>query len=166
MSMELYRCYAHDGSLLYVGISLNALNRLRKHKFKSMWFGSLTNLTVEHFPTRMAALIAEQQAIIREKPVYNRFRPVEKGDMPEAWTLEKRRLQSDLVRIGQARARAEGRFPGRPSRYSDALIGEAIRRHDSGEPWAAIAAGLSISEPWLYARVSKFRKRISERLTE
>ena len=65
---------------------------------------------------------------------------------------------SELIRAGQAKARVAGRVGGRRVTYPEALIRQAIRRHDSGETWAAIAASLRISDTWLYARVSKLRR--------
>ena len=65
---------------------------------------------------------------------------------------------SEVVRAGQAKARAAGRAFGRPTSYSDALIREAVRRHDSGETWAAAATAVGISVDWLYARLRKLRR--------
>lgn len=66
--------------------------------------------------------------------------------------------RGELIRIGQARARAAGRVGGRRTMYPDAVIREAIRRHDSGETWAAAATALGMSVDWLYARVRKLRR--------
>jgi DNA invertase Pin-like site-specific DNA recombinase len=66
--------------------------------------------------------------------------------------------RSELIRVGQAKARVAGRVGGRRARYPDAVIREAIRRHDSGETWAAAATALGISVDWLYARVRKLRR--------
>ena len=38
----LYRHFAADGSLLYVGISLSALNRLGQHKQNAEWFDKIS----------------------------------------------------------------------------------------------------------------------------
>ena len=64
----------------------------------------------------------------------------------------------ERVRAGQARAKAAGKIAGRPGLYSDALIREAIRRHDRGETWAAAAAAVGISVDWLYVRLRKLRR--------
>jgi DNA invertase Pin-like site-specific DNA recombinase len=79
---------------------------------------------------------------------------VQKGPLSK----EMHAIHGERVRAGQARARAEGKPAGRPGLYSDALIREAIRRHDKGETWAAAAAALGISVDWLYARVRKLRR--------
>lgn len=70
---------------------------------------------------------------------------------------ERRAIHAERVRAGQALARAVGKL-GRPRRYTDAMIREAMRRHESGETWAATAAALSISLETLYARVRKLRR--------
>ena len=39
----MYRHFGADGSLLYIGISLNALNRLRQHQ-SSRWFDKIARV--------------------------------------------------------------------------------------------------------------------------
>jgi excinuclease UvrABC nuclease subunit len=68
---KLYRHFDAAGELLYVGISLNAVYRLSQHKDHSAWFSSISNVTIETFPTRKDALDAETTAIIKEKPKHN-----------------------------------------------------------------------------------------------
>lgn len=65
---------------------------------------------------------------------------------------------SRQTRAGLARARAAGRIGGRRIVYPDAVIREAIRRHESGQTWAAAAAAIGISVWWLYARVRELRR--------
>lgn len=68
---DLYRAFAADGSLLYVGISFSALERLRQHRSDSAWFPTMHTLTIERFASREEALSAEAAAIKREKPLCN-----------------------------------------------------------------------------------------------
>lgn len=68
---DLYRAFAADGSLLYVGISFSALERLRQHRSDSAWFPTMHTLTIERFSSRQEALSAEAAAIKREKPLCN-----------------------------------------------------------------------------------------------
>lgn len=72
MNTDLYRHFDSNGNLLYVGISLSTLNRLGQHKDNSHWFNSISNITIEKFNNRDKALIAERDAIINEKPLYNK----------------------------------------------------------------------------------------------
>ena len=68
---NLYRHYDKDNKLLYIGISLNSIARLNQHRKHSDWFKDITNVKIEPFYTRDAALKAEQTAIIAEKPLHN-----------------------------------------------------------------------------------------------
>jgi DNA invertase Pin-like site-specific DNA recombinase len=79
---------------------------------------------------------------------------VQKGPLSK----EMHAIHGERVRAGQARARAEGKFAGRPGLYSDEVIREAIHRHDRGETWAAVATTVGISIDRLYARVRKLRR--------
>jgi hypothetical protein len=68
---SLYRHFAADGSLLYVGISLSWPTRTKAHAASSGWFGSVAKVEIEHLPSREAALTAEREAIRRERPRFN-----------------------------------------------------------------------------------------------
>ena len=91
---ELYRHYDKDGLLLYVGISLSALNRLSQHKTQSRWFIKIDTVKVTHYTSRKAALAAEKRAIKSEKPKYNKtygtYRTVEPKQLVE-------KTRSDLL---------------------------------------------------------------------
>jgi predicted GIY-YIG superfamily endonuclease len=75
MKNQLYRHFNKDGVLLYVGISLSALNRLGQHSDHSHWFGAISRVEIENFPTRESALEAEALAIHDEKPLHNIMKP-------------------------------------------------------------------------------------------
>lgn len=75
----LYRHFAADDRLLYVGISFSAVSRLSQHNTQAHWSGHIARMTVEWFDTRAAALDAETNAIFNEKPLHNRKRPTPKG---------------------------------------------------------------------------------------
>jgi predicted GIY-YIG superfamily endonuclease len=66
----LYRHYDKHNNLLYVGISVNALRRLKQHK-KKRWYSQIAKVTLETYPTRNKALQAEEKAIKSEKPYWN-----------------------------------------------------------------------------------------------
>lgn len=66
----LYRHFDAAGSLLYVGISLNAIARLSQHK-QSKWSADIAKVEIEHYPTLRKALEAEKLAIQAEKPRWN-----------------------------------------------------------------------------------------------
>lgn len=72
---HLYRHFDAEGALLYVGISLSAVNRLSQHKDCSHWFDDIARVDIETFPSRHEALRAEKAAILAENPRHNLRRP-------------------------------------------------------------------------------------------
>ena len=82
MRCQLYRQFAEDGTLLYVGVSLNTAARLISHRAKSDWYPRISKLTIETFETREAALMAEAKAIDEEKPICNKIRGIAIVPMP------------------------------------------------------------------------------------
>lgn len=71
VATSLYRHFASDGTLLYVGISLSWPARTKQHAHGSRWFEQVAKVDIERFPNREAALEAEREAIKREKPKFN-----------------------------------------------------------------------------------------------
>lgn len=68
----LYRLYDVDAVLLYVGISWNPGQRFTLgHSLDKPWWADVAHTTLEHFPTRAAALVAERAAIVAERPLHN-----------------------------------------------------------------------------------------------
>lgn len=68
---QLYRHYNKDGVLLYVGISFSAIVRQVHHKKFSHWYSEVCRIDIETFPYRREALVAEKNAIAKEKPLHN-----------------------------------------------------------------------------------------------
>jgi len=71
METALYRHYDQQENLLYVGISLAAMNRLATHERNANWFSKITRVDMERFSDRKQALIAEKEAIKSENPLHN-----------------------------------------------------------------------------------------------
>lgn len=71
MRTSLYRHFSSDGTLLYVGISINALTRLLQHRSNSVWGRDIARVEIEHYPSRMAAKAEEDRAIANERPLHN-----------------------------------------------------------------------------------------------
>lgn len=67
----LYRHFGADGALLYVGVSLSHVARLSQHSDHSHWYSLIASVKIEYHESREAALIAEREAIIKEKPLHN-----------------------------------------------------------------------------------------------
>ena len=68
---ELYRYYDEKGLLLYVGISLSSVARQAQHKLASSWYQKAVLCKISRYENREKALIAERDAIMKEKPAYN-----------------------------------------------------------------------------------------------
>lgn len=73
---NLYRHFDATGRLLYVGMSLNAIARLVKHREESHWFNQITRVEIEWHKSREHAAYAEAIAIRDEEPLYNIAKPV------------------------------------------------------------------------------------------
>lgn len=72
MMTSLYRHFGKSGELLYIGISLSVVHRLSQHVDSAAWATKIAKVTVEYFPTRQRALDAERNAIMAERPKYNK----------------------------------------------------------------------------------------------
>jgi excinuclease UvrABC nuclease subunit len=79
----LYRHFDASGTLLYVGISLNAFQRLAQHRADSHWFSQITRVEIEWLDSRSLALEAEANAITRELPRFN----VQRARLPKDATV-------------------------------------------------------------------------------
>ena len=74
--IALYRHFDSLRNLLYVGISLDAIKRLRQHGHTSDWCHQIASVEIEQFANRQEAMKAEREAILSEKPAFNvRRRP-------------------------------------------------------------------------------------------
>lgn len=67
----LYRHFDASGALLYVGVCLDVVDRLGKHKHRSEWFTEIRTITIEWYPSKAEAEAAEDRAITEERPRYN-----------------------------------------------------------------------------------------------
>ena len=67
----LYRFFAEDGSLLYVGLTVNPGARLRKHKAEKPWWSTIASITIEQHTSLEELRKAERDAIRTEKPAHN-----------------------------------------------------------------------------------------------
>lgn len=72
----LYRLFAADGTLLYVGITGNPGLRFGQHAADKAWWPEVARKTAAWFSSRDVALNAEAEAIRDEQPVHNISRPL------------------------------------------------------------------------------------------
>ncbi len=73
MKPSLYRHFAEDGTLLYVGASLRFMDRQYAHTRVSVWWDDVAKVTVEWFDTKELLMAAEKVAIQNERPLNNLF---------------------------------------------------------------------------------------------
>jgi excisionase family DNA binding protein len=69
---DVYRVFAADGSLLYVGCSREVTERMYHHRLYSPFGHLIDTYTRESFPTKPAARAAEVAAITAEHPLFNK----------------------------------------------------------------------------------------------
>lgn len=67
----LYRYFDDQRRLLYVGITGSFQKRAAQHERGAPWVSEATRVTLEHFPDRESARIAERMAIESEYPKFN-----------------------------------------------------------------------------------------------
>ena len=70
-ALILYRWFAVDRALLYVGKSIRPIDRLDRHIKSSLFSGEAANITLQHFDNERSLHAAEIAAIRNEKPKYN-----------------------------------------------------------------------------------------------
>lgn len=71
MSQTLYRFYDKQGTLIYVGITLDPPARFRSHTHTQNWWDQVSEIRIGLQPDRPSVLVAEKDAIRREGPRYN-----------------------------------------------------------------------------------------------
>lgn len=120
MRTSLYRHFNSAGELLYVGVSLSALNRLGQHADHSEWFKAISRVSIEHFETRHQALEAERCAIIKERPKHN---IVHKKAAEEA----QKKASAQLIAIAQAKRDLTARIVNFHPVYSLHEAADALR---------------------------------------
>lgn len=98
MKTSLYRHFNKNGDLLYVGVSLSALNRLGQHKEHSHWFESISRVTIEHYKTREEALTAEKNAIKNENPKHN-IRNNKEDKNPTRYEMAEKSINELISRV-------------------------------------------------------------------
>lgn len=68
---RVYRCWAGDGTLLYVGQTAEGTARLRQHETSTPWWPAVASVSWERFASREEMDEAERAAIRSESPVHN-----------------------------------------------------------------------------------------------
>lgn len=68
----VYRLYDAAGALLYVGISKHPEERFVEHEQLKFWWHEVVEKKITWYPTRGAAVAAEDKAIVTEDPRHDR----------------------------------------------------------------------------------------------
>ena len=92
----VYRCFDHEGGLLYVGCTRDPRRRARQHTRTSKWVGLVASVTLKAYDDWYAARRAEDEAIYVESPRFNR---IGGGRMKQADRDEARRVKRIARRI-------------------------------------------------------------------
>jgi hypothetical protein len=77
----LYRFFDKSGRLLYVGVSSVGPGRWKEHSKGRSWWHEVVSSTIEHYPTRQLALLAERSAIRNERPIYNKVHNLHQSNL-------------------------------------------------------------------------------------
>lgn len=67
----LYRLFDASGALLYVGVSRDPFERLRRHAQKKEWWAEVARIDLSVCATYRTALTQEREAIAVERPLHN-----------------------------------------------------------------------------------------------
>lgn len=97
-TQALYRFFDEAGDLLYVGISLNPLERWNQHRLDKPWWGEVRTATIEVHDSREAVEEAERAAIRREHPRYN----IRRGGMVKRTVYVQRETWDKAKALGGA----------------------------------------------------------------
>jgi excinuclease UvrABC nuclease subunit len=72
VSACVYRALDPDGNVLYIGSTLDCQRRLGDHGRNAPWWTRVGTVEVQHYDTPEEAQIGEAEAILRERPEFNR----------------------------------------------------------------------------------------------
>lgn len=68
----VYRAWDEDGTLLYIGSTINPPQRMRAHATGTQWWHRVARVTFEEYETESEVRKAESAAIWNEPTIYNR----------------------------------------------------------------------------------------------
>ena len=119
----LYRVFAADGTLLYVGCSYHICQRLAAHSSTKVWVHEIATIKVTWYNNEITGRRAEAAAILSEGPKYNRMKPE-----PDAVGMgaQPRPGRGDGIHCPKCGKEIEGRRPGKA--YCNACAREYRQR--------------------------------------
>lgn len=90
----LYRFYSDEDALLYIGITNDPSARFSQHRRDQPWWRAVSVIRLERFDSRDAVAQAEREAIVGERPKYNKTYA---GTSPESLRPRSRNSRSDAL---------------------------------------------------------------------
>ena len=69
---SVYSYFDKNGRLLYVGVTSRGFERAHEHSATKSWWWLSAGCSLEHYPTRSAALDRERELIERHNPPFNK----------------------------------------------------------------------------------------------
>lgn len=106
----VYRAYAADGTLLYVGCSVDVAARLRQHGRRSLWHPLAVRVEQTRYSNYFTGRAAEAEAIRAESPVCNiTGRTVDRvtAERDRDAFLEQRGVRTGSLTIAEMRERLD-----------------------------------------------------------
>lgn len=98
----VYRLYAADGALLYIGRTVDLRPRLRQHRMQQPWWPEVSHVTVEPCAEPFGSVGAESMAIEMEQPRWNKKLQLPTGPAPDLGGEPKGvRIQIDLAALAR-----------------------------------------------------------------
>ena len=130
----LYRHFDGKDRLLYVGVSLNVIKRSIQHRSYTHWYSKIRRMEMKPFKTREEALAAEQEAILRENPLYNLQHPSPEEQEEEETVSRMEASRTNLFEMldvgDDKKSNSQNRGPRTENRADDPNF---CRRRDSAE---------------------------------
>ncbi|GAB3213297.1 hypothetical protein GCM10027294_43540 [Marinactinospora endophytica] len=158
MKLALYRFYADDGQLLYVGITNDPPRRMKQHSDSKDWWPQVRGISIDWYPDRDSVLAAERRAIAVENPLYN---VAHKSNTEFVATTDLERLSRSIVMTVYDKKEAEKHIRETREIYSS-VPGEV-----SEEDWLHDCALLAVNHlNTLYERALRELQKADEAMLE
>jgi predicted DNA-binding transcriptional regulator AlpA len=141
----VYRLYAADGSLLYIGSSYNPERRYRDH-YSKPWWPLVARRVEEWHPSKDDAYAAEMKAIAAEGPAHNHMGTPQYVPPSEKAAAQRRHISGELTvkeimathGISRQSLHTYRQDPGFPSPVSRPGTGGLRWREDELAAWFAV----------------------------
>ncbi|MFF7130365.1 GIY-YIG nuclease family protein [Streptomyces sp. NPDC008240] len=138
----VYRLYAADGSLLYIGSSYNPERRYRDH-YSKPWWPLVARRAEEWHPSKDDAYAAEMKAIAAEEPAHNHMGTPQYVPPSEKAAAQRRHISGELTvkeimtkhGISRQSLHTYRQDPGFPSPVSRPGTGGLRWRQDEVAAW-------------------------------